>query len=173
MKSIPNCHEVKSYCQERIETHELGAQVDLLTGGIVKQVTDSLSNMFHSSQPGRMYKALCVSNTDAERERRFSIQRHDGDINQGGSSHVGMSLASVKAAENTQSSSSTRKKSSSRTPWGKADTWRGGSWAWDLTDFTEKFSTIKGSPTVTRRKGYTKELCCSSVSYKNDNLIYP
>lgn len=37
----------------------------------------------------------------------------------------------------------------------------------------EKFSTIKGSPIVTRRKGYTKELYCPSVSYKNDKLIYP
>lgn len=156
MKSIPNCHEVKSYCQERIETHELGAQVDLLTGGIVKQVTDSLSNMFHSSQPGRMYKALCVSNTDAERERPFSIQRHDGDINQGGSSHVGMSLASVKAAENTQSSSSTRKKSSSRTPWGKADTCGGGSWAWDLTYFTGKVQYYYRQSHCNKKKGLHK-----------------
>lgn len=174
MKSIPNCHEVKSYCQETIETHELGAQVDLLTGGIVSSrlLTHYQICLIPANREECIKLFVCQTQMLKGKDL-FSFKRMTSDSNQGGSSHVGMSPASVKAAGNSQSSSSTRKETSSRThgerqaPGGEAG--RRGIW---LT-LQEKFSTIKGSPIVTRRKGYTKELYCPSVSYKNDKLIYP
>lgn len=94
------------------------------------------------------------------------------DTSYGRSSSVGMSPASAKAAVDTWRSSSTRKKTSSKTSWEKADTWGLGDGLGILVTLLGKFNKIKGSPMVTRRKSYTKRLC-SSVSCKNDKPIYP
>ena len=87
----------------------------------------------------------------------------------GGSSSGGMRPASAKAAGDTWSRSNTKKKTSSKAPAEKADTWALGI----PVTLLGKFNNTKGSAMVARRKGFTKGLCCPSVSYKNDKPIYP